>query len=397
MSVASWYSARGWSVFQIILFGWLLTGLGASAEQPVGSGVPLPVVIDYFYEPGCPACLRIRNEVLPELRHRYEGFYVLNRFDTGVLSNVVRLVAYQDALGVADNSSVSMFIDYGHAFCGIEKIRSGLTPCLDARISERLAPGWRSPDPIPITQGERAAVHDRVSGFTLSAVVLAGLVDGINPCAISTLVLFMSMLLVGGFRSRRVLIMGGAFVIASFSVYTAIGLGLLRCLHLLDAFPLVAAVFRKGLGGVLLLLALFSFRDAIRYRRTRDPHQVTVKLPEGIRKWIHAVVRKGGRSHHLVVAGLIVGSVVTALETVCTGQVYVPAMALVARESVGGRAWGLLLLYNLMFVAPLIAAIVLTRFGLRTDAMLALSRKNVPFSKLLLGSFLVAVAVYLLQ
>ena len=36
-----------------------------------------PVVIDYFYEEGCPDCLRVRSQVLPGLKERFEGFYVL--------------------------------------------------------------------------------------------------------------------------------------------------------------------------------------------------------------------------------------------------------------------------------------------------------------------------------
>jgi hypothetical protein len=50
-----------------------------------------------------------------------------------------------------------------------------------------------------------------------------------------------------------------------------------------------------------------------------------------------------------------------------------------------------------MFVAPLLAAIVLTRYGLTTPVMLKLSRKNVPFSKILLGFLFLAFAIYLLQ
>lgn len=357
-----------------------------------------PVVIDYFYEPGCPACLRVQNEVLPELRLRYEGFYVLNRYDTGVASNVIRLVAYQEALGIEDNSSVSMFVDYATPLCGIEAIRTRLAACLDKRVNARFAPEWEPPQPIAWgVEGDTADADARVSRFTVSVVAMAGFLDGINPCAISTLVLLMSMLVVAGLRGRGILIMGSAFVLASFSVYTAIGFGLLRCLHLLTAFPTLAAAFRRTLAGVLLLLAFLSFRDAFRYGRTHDPHQVLVQLPERIKRMIHSVVRRGVRSHHLVVSGIVAGATVTALETVCTGQVYVPAMTLVIREGGGVRVWGLLLLYNTMFISPLILAIALTRFGLKTETMLRWSRSNVAFSKALLGFFFLFAAVYLLS
>ena len=155
------------------------------------------------------------------------------------------------------------------------------------------------------------------------------------------------------------------------------------------------------MAAILLLLAFLSFRDAIRYRKSHNPHQVSVQLPSKVKKLIHAFVRKGVKSHHLVLAGLVVGTTVTALETVCTGQVYVPTMALVVRDcSVGhlarSRILLLLLLYNAMFITPLVVAIILTRYGLTTQTMLKWSKKNVPFSKTLLGLFFLAIAAYLL-
>lgn len=356
-----------------------------------------PVVIDYFYEPGCPECLRIKSDILPNLQERYEGFCQLNRHDMGVMSNVVKLVAYQESLGITKNSPVSMFVDYTRGFCGIEEIRAGLFASLDEKIEARMMPDWQSPAPIlwDTARGVDQA-RQRANAFTLSAVIAAELIDGINPCAISTLVFFMSMLMVAGVRGRGLLIMGGSFALASFATYTAIGFGLLRCLHLLESFPAVRSAFEATLAAILLLLAFLSFRDAIRYRRSQNPHQVSVQLPGKVKTLIHTFLRKGVKSRHLILAGLTIGTAVTALETVCTGQVYVPAMTLVIREDGNARVWGLLLLYNAMFITPLIVAIILTRYGLTTQTMLKWSKKNVPFSKTLLGLFFLAIAAYLL-
>jgi threonine/homoserine/homoserine lactone efflux protein len=93
--------------------------------------------------------------------------------------------------------------------------------------------------------------------------------------------------------------------------------------------------------------------------------------------------------------------VVTALESVCTGQMYVPTMVMVIK-SAGGfpaaaglsvKAWQYLLLYNVMFVVPLVIVFLLTYFGLRTQTLLDWSKRNVVFSKLLLGIFFLLMAV----
>ena len=97
----------------------------------------------------------------------------------------------------------------------------------------------------------------------------------------------------------------------------------------------------------------------------------------------------------LAAGGLVVGTTVTALESVCTGQVYVPTLVLVAKEggAASGRAWSYLLLYNAMFIVPLASVFTLTFFGLRTQTLLEWSKKNVVVSKVLLGIFFVAMAV----
>ena len=147
---------------------------------------------------------------------------------------------------------------------------------------------------------------------------------------------------------------------------------------------------------MLFILAYFSFRDAVMFSRTHDPHKVSLQLPDRIKRIIRKLMRKGLNSHHLIISGLIVGCLVTLLETVCTGQVYLPTMTVILKEDGDLRIWSLLLLYNTMFIMPLVVALVLTRYGLTTETMIKWSKKNVSFSKTLLGIFFLSVAVYLL-
>ena len=353
-----------------------------------------PVVVDYFYEPGCPECLQVEGEILPALKMRYEGLYTLRRHDMRVTSNVVTLIRYHETLDVTDNSSVSMFVDYSRPLLGLSAIREGLLSSVDACAGQRMHPGWRPP--MPIEAGSIGDAKQRISGFAVGAVLTSGLIDGLNPCAIATLVFFISLLVVYGGQRRTLLLMGVPFCIGSFTTYTAIGFGLLSCLHSLESFPLVRRAIELLLVVGLVALAILSFRDAIHYSQSRSPDAVSVKLPAWAQRWIHLVARRGVKSHHLVVAGLVTGMAVTGLEAVCTGQVYVPALVVVAGETGDSTAWRLLLLYNAMFILPLVAALVLTRFGLTSETMLRWSKRNVPFSKTLLGLFFVAAAVYLL-
>jgi len=376
----------------------LLRLLSAQASANAGMAQePAPVIIDYFYEPGCAACERVRNEVMPELRVRFEGFYKLNRYDVGIESNVVILAAYQDALSITENESVSIIVDYKHLLNGFNSIQTGLYDRIDQCVAERLDPNWQAPLPIVIDThqtGKMDVLERRISGFTLSAVLLAGLTDGINPCAISTLVFFMSLLTVAKVRGRALILMGASFCLASFLTYMAIGFGLLRFLHLFFAFPILRGIVEWSMVLILTCFSYFSFRDAYRYRNTRDAGSISLQLPDTVKTKIHQIMHSGLRGTHLVLGGLTIGTAVTALESVCTGQVYVPTMVLVITE--GGhasRAWLYLLAYNLMFVLPLVAVFTATYCGLKTHTLLAWSKRNVVASKCILGLFFLAMAI----
>jgi hypothetical protein len=375
-----------------------------SARDTLGQtdpGAPLPVVIDFFYEPGCPECQRVKEEILPVLESRFDGFYVLIWNDVGIASNVLKLVAYQAQLGTRDrNEPVSMVVDYTYSFHGINEIRRGLLAQVERSVEVHLKPDWKPPAPIVARTDAGGQVREAVKAagrFAWLAVVLGGLADGINPCAMSTLVFFMSLLAVAKVRGRGLVVMGVSFCLASFLVYTALGFGLLRVLHSVSAFPAI----RKGINLVMLaalgLLAFLSFRDAWRFKRTGDARSVTLQLPDALKKRMHAVMRTRLKNSSLIAGGLLVGAIVTVIESVCTGQVYVPTLVVVIRSGQAStREWGFLLLYNLMFIVPLVTVFVLAYLGLKTEALINWSRQNVVHSKIVLGSLFLALMAFML-
>ena len=85
-----------------------------------------PVIIDYFAEPGCPDCIRVKNLVMPKLKERFEGFYTLNNHDVTAKTNVIKLIAYQRKLNITKNEPVCMVVDYKYVFNGFSAISTGL-------------------------------------------------------------------------------------------------------------------------------------------------------------------------------------------------------------------------------------------------------------------------------
>ena len=218
--------------------------------------------------------------------------------------------------------------------------------------------------------------------------------DGVNPCAIATLVFLISVLSMSHTAGRHLLAVGGAFCLASFLTYTAIGLGLLHALRALSYYQTLQQTVEVILILLLVALAFLSFRDAARFRISQKANDITLQLPERIRNRIHRILRtRLGRSAQVATA-FAVGAAVTALESVCTGQVYVPTLAFVVKSGTGAaRGMAYLLLYNLMFIVPLVIALWLTYRGMGVTRLMAWSRDNVVGAKVMLGVFFLALAV----
>lgn len=355
-----------------------------------------PVTIDFFYTPDCPECGRIKNEIFPALKTRFEGFYTLNDFNLNKKENNLVLIAYQNALGIVKNESVCMVVDYKYVFNGFGEIHKGLFDKINERVADRLRPDWREPAPIvdknkPVEKGLADA---RVRTFTAMAIIAAGLIDGINPCAIATIVFFMSMLAVFKVTGRALLFMGCAFCAGAFVVYMAIGFGLLQILHTFVDVPLARAVVKTVMMIILVLFAYLSFRDALQYWRTGKVDSVTLQLPHAVKMKMHDIMRRGLGAGSLVAGGFVIGAVVTALESVCTGQVYIPALVLVVASGASRlHALWYLLLYNIMFIVPLIIVFAVTYCGLNAKLLTEWSKRNVVTSKVALGTFFIIMAI----
>src|SRR3990167_4236793 len=90
--------------------------------------------------------------------------------------------------------------------------------------------------------------------WLLPLVGVAALIDSVNPCAFSILLLTIAFLLSIGKLRSNVLQIGSAYIAGIFVVYLLIGLGLLQALHLFDTPHFMANVG----AGLLVLLGVLN-------------------------------------------------------------------------------------------------------------------------------------------
>ena len=273
---------------------------------------------------------------------------------------------------------------------GEAKLTVRLRPPLPGEFSKHVRIFCDDPEsPVVVVPVTGAAVEARTpnaaSRFTLPAVVLAGIADGFNPCAFSIVIVLAGILAVGGRRRRARMLGGWAFCAGSFLTYMAMGLGLMHALRALEGLRTVHDAVMALLAATLFVLAALSVRDAFRYRRAKVPSVITLQLPDRVKKLIRAVAEASWGGPTVVVAGLGCGFLVTLLDSLCTGQIYVPVLALIAREGGAWRSFALLAIYNLAFIAPLVVVFMLAAKGADSERMSRWSKRNVFPSKIALG------------
>jgi hypothetical protein len=185
------------------------------------------------------------------------------------------------------------------------------------------------------------------------------------------------------------LLVGAGFTVGMFVAYFLIGLGLLGAVKAFSIHHGLATGMAYAVAALAFALAGWSLLDAVRYARTGDVKQVTLGLPKKIKDKIHKVIRTGLTTRGLVIGSLSVGFLVSLLESLCTGQVYLPVIMFITNitndpqvtPNMRTAAIGYLLLYNVMFIVPLLVILTLTYFGVRSEALGNMLRKRLALAK----------------
>lgn len=275
------------------------------------------------------------------------------------------------------------------AIVDAKRIRERLDAAIQQSVAAR-AVTWVSEQKDVSPEIHRRAAMSRIiqqfRGFRVGAIATTGLVDGVNPCAFTTIVFLLSMLTYLGRSRTELAIVGTSFTSAVFFTRLLLGLGMLTAVKQFSMQSGLARGLAYFVGISALVLAVWSLVDCIRYWRTRDAKTVTLGLPRAVKERIHAVIRNGMKSRNLLIGALGVGCLVALLEFMCTGQLYLPTIVFVARTpGMRASAAAYLLTYNFMSSLPLMAIIAVAYFGVKSDVLGRLLRKHLAVVKLALA------------
>jgi len=381
---------KGSDLMRLSLFFSLL--LAVSSLLPTVSAAE-NLQIMFFGSSTCGECLKIKEELLYPLQKKHKDALEIIFLDTDNDSALSILIKMEEEYQVKSTASQELFFP-DTFLIGFDDIMKYGKTMIEARVGKNLGSfNQHTADTSELTNFLKNKAMDW--GF-LIGTILTGLADGINPCAIATMIFLISFMATQKRTRKQILLIGMTYTATVFITYLAMGLGLKGVVDQIKGRYVFYLIIRWGAFLAAVTVAFFSFKDAFVYKKTRKSENISLQLPKAVKLRIHKVISGNLSGTSLVIGSITTGFLVTILEAICTGQMYVPyIVAMTQRESLRLKGFLFLILYNFLFVLPLLIVMVLAYFGLKWNDLAKKTQKNMVLLKIVLGLVMTALAFYL--
>ncbi len=197
-----------------------------------------------------------------------------------------------------------------------------------------------------------------MADLSLTKILILAGADAVNPCALAVLVLVLIAVLTSEKNKKAVLKAGFAFTLAVFIFYFLYGLimvGLFKSVALAIA-PIRLYIY-KGLAVFAMILGILNIKDAINYKPGGIMTEMPLKMRPGMRKLISNIKTPKG--------AFFIGIFVTLFLLPCTIGPYIVASGILSASAfLATIPW--LIIYNLVFILPMIAITLIVYFGYST-------------------------------
>lgn len=187
--------------------------------------------------------------------------------------------------------------------------------------------------------GKGAAGKTHRTVISIPLVLIAGIIDGINPCAVAVLI-FLLILLMTIRQRQRVMLAGIVFTSAIFFFYFLAGTGIFPISGsggVVKGFSLIAGVLAILAGLGFILKAFFPGTGD----EDREPGEKERSIPDKCNQMA-------------IPAAFIFGLLLGILDLSCAGGIYISILDMIAFRVNIMQGLVYLLLYNLAFIIPLL-------------------------------------------
>ncbi len=350
--------------------------------------------IVFFGSATCGECLKIKEELLYPIQKKHQDALKIIFYDTDNDSALSIMIKMENEYKVHSAASQELFFP-DTFLAGYDDIMKYGKQMIEARLGGNFGSFKQfSADSAELTDFLKSKAMDW--GF-LAGTILTGLADGINPCAIATMIFLISFLATRKRTRKQILFIGMTYTATVFITYLAMGLGLKGVVDQIKGRYALYLIIRWGAFLAAVVVAFLSFKDALVYKKTRKNENISLQLPKAVKLRIHKVISGNLSGTSLIIGSITTGFLVTILEAICTGQMYVPyIVAMTQRETLRIKGFLFLILYNFLFVLPLLIVMLLAYFGLKWNDLAKKTQQHMVMLKLILGFVMSALAFYLM-
>jgi len=195
----------------------------------------------------------------------------------------------------------------------------------------------------------------------VNIITIIGLafVDAVNPCALAVMAMVLLTLLLQNPKKKRTMLLGGfAFTLAVFILYFLYGLIMVQFFsHIIPETGNLANYVFKGFGLLAIFLGILNFKDYLNYQ----PGGIGTEMPKKLRPKVKLLIKKITSP----VGAFVIGLIVTLFLLPCTIGPYIIASSKLSVLNFFTTI-PYLLLYNLIFIIPMIAITLIIYFSVTT-------------------------------
>lgn len=238
----------------------------------------------------------------------------------------------------------------------------------------------------------------KISSISIIQVIMAALINGINPCSIS-MILFLLILLNN--KSKALLKMGLGFCMGKVLVSFLIGTVLYRFFRYMSSFYIINIV-NVIFTVLFIVLFVINMYDYIVVKQGKYG-KIKAQLPTKFRKINHNVIKntieKFIDSKWIILICIILGGIVSCTEFLCAGQLYLSTIVTVINSNSGGvmQAIMYLLVYCIMCVMPLVVIVLIMAKGVKEIEVSTFFTEHIDKIKLIYACTFFIMAIYMIS
>jgi len=198
-----------------------------------------------------------------------------------------------------------------------------------------------------------------ISGSLIYQLISLALVDAVNPCALAVMAMVLvALLLQDPSKKRKVLLGGLMFSLAVFILYFLYGFIIVQFFkQFIPETGVISLYIFKGFGIFAMVLGLLNIKDWLDY----EPGTIGTEMPLSMRPKVKQIIKKITSP----LGAFFIGIFVTVFLLPCTIGPYFIFSGIIHNLDTLHLLF-LLLIYNLIFILPMIGVTLAIYFGVST-------------------------------